>query len=103
MTLRIQSKEAYLYNHGTPVYSRENLSEILRIPVKLCLKVTGTPCIRSKEDYPLTEEMRLKIFGSPDYTVVPYNQGTPVYSREKKFREILFENYGDSRENLLKF
>jgi len=26
---------------------------------------------------PLTEEIRLKTFGSPDYTVLPYNLGTP--------------------------
>jgi len=88
MTLRILSKEAHLYNHGTPVYSRSNMSQILRIPVKTCLKVTGTPRIRSREDYPLTEEMWLERFGSPDYTVVPYNRGTPVYSCENLF-EIL--------------
>jgi len=49
------------------------------------------------------------MFGSPDYTVLPYNQGTPVFFCENLF-EIsgtpvtnLFESYGDSCENLLKF
>jgi hypothetical protein len=37
---------------------------------------------------PITEEIRLNIFGFPDYTVSPYNQGTLVYSRENLF-EIL--------------
>jgi len=35
-----------------------------------------------------TEEIRLEIFGSADYTGLPYNQGTPIYSRETLF-EIL--------------
>jgi len=34
---------------------------------------------------PHTEEVRLKIFGSPDYTVSPYNQGTPVLLSENLF------------------
>ena len=72
-----------------------------------------------------------QIFGSPDYTVLPYNKifgspdlkkniwisilygftvssGDSVYSRETLFdclgasRENLFASYGDSRDNLLK-
>ena len=35
---------------------------------------------------PHTEEIRVKIFGSPDYTVSPYNQGTPVFFRENLFK-----------------
>jgi len=31
------------YNQGTPVYTRENLLEILATPVKTCFKGTGTP------------------------------------------------------------
>jgi len=41
--------------------------------------------VTSKETYPLTEEIRLEIFSSPDYTVSPYHQGTPVSSRENMF------------------
>ena len=37
---------------------------------------------------PLTEEIRLKTCASLDYTVFPYNQGTPVYSQGNLF-EIL--------------
>ena len=31
------------------------------------------------------KEIRLEIFRSPDYTVFPYNQGTPVYSSRNLF------------------
>jgi len=58
---------------------------------------------------PLTEEMRLKIFGSPDSTVSLYNQLSDWDSRlpSRKFvsnfeesPENLFESYGDFCENL---
>ena len=35
--------------------------------------------------YPLTEDIWLKC-GSADYTFFPYNQGSPVYSRENLFK-----------------
>ena len=38
---------------------------------------------------PLTEDIRIKIFGFLHHTVLPYNQGTPVY-----FHENLFEILG---------
>jgi len=55
---------------------------------------------------PLTEEIRLQIFASPDYmvkfgsadyTVLPYNQGTPVF-----FRENVFEISGTPVKTCLK-
>ena len=57
--------------------------------------------------YPLTEDIWLK-FVSADYMFFPYNQGTPVYSRENSFQnfgipEKTFESDWDSRENMLKF
>jgi len=58
---------------------------------------------------PLTEEIRLKIFGSPYWTVFPstlLSDGDfrllpwkPVWNYVDS-RENLFESYGDSRENL---
>jgi len=41
-----------------------------------------------KSFIPLTEEIRLTTFESPDYTVFPYNRGTPIYSH-KNWYEIL--------------
>ena len=62
-------------------------------------------------EHPLTEELRLQIFGSPDFTVflsTLLSDGDSRLTRENLFkfggsREILFEKCGDSRENLFKF
>jgi len=57
---------------------------------------------------PLTEEIRLEIFGSrdlPDFWVDLSSDGDSVYSRETLFASVILGNvfnmYGDSRENLL--
>ena len=58
---------------------------------------------------PLTEEIRLEIFGSRDLTdfwVDLSSDGDSVYSRETLFASVILGNvfnmHGDSRENLLK-
>ena len=44
LDLPIKSFSRFLFRvTGTPVYSSENLFEILGTPVKTCLKFTGTP------------------------------------------------------------
>ena len=63
-------------------------------------------CKRASESvfcllYLLMEEIRLEIFGSPDYTVLPYNQGTPFTPVKPclhfwGLRENLFGSYGAS-------
>ena len=82
-------------------------------PVYRCVRYMyrmSDACVMSRpsfHDIPLTEEITFKIFGSPDYTGLPYIQGTPDFFRETlfeilgtlKFRgENLFESCGDSRE-----
>ena len=49
------------------------------------------------QSLPLTEEIGLQIFGSPDYTVFPYYQETLIYSRE-----ILFEIFWTPVKTCLK-
>jgi len=63
---------------------------------------------------PLTEEISLTIFGSPDlpkFRVDLLTDGDSIHSRQNLFeivgtpvgdsREKMFDMYGDSRENLL--
>jgi len=60
---------------------------------------------------PLTEEFRLEIFGSPDWTVflsTLLSDGDSRLTPENLFnfggsRANLFEKCGDSRENLFQF
>ena len=65
--------------------------------------------MNNSSDSPLTEEIRLQIFGSgdlPDFRVDLLSNGDYIYSRETLFdmygdsREIVFAMHGDSRGNL---
>ena len=64
----------------------------------LVLSYMGHLAFVHDHDSPLTEEIRLKMFGFtdvPDCRVDLLSDGDSVYSRE-----TLFEKFGDSRENM---
>ena len=48
------------YNKVTPVYSRDNLTDILGTPVKTCLKVTRTPANFGSRNYFKSDLLRLR-------------------------------------------
>jgi len=75
----------------------------------------NTVLCRQNTGLPLTEEIRLQIFGSPDFffpdlsvlLIDHLSDGDSVYSGETSFRffgesrENMVDMYGDSRENSL--